>query len=846
VKKSLSLLLALLLLITCVVIATPTAQAATKKEAPKRVIAFVFDNSGTMYIGDADSSKAWCRATYAMEALATMMNPSDVMLIYPMNPIRIGNDTSKVYTDESPLKVTRDNASIIEQIYTPKTADGTQDTHIEALTCARQGLIEYKDADEKWLILMTDGTEFYKDRKPQGKSASISLLTDEFNQAVQQVNAMYLGVGKEAAGNFKVSGPCQYVERQAKTSAEVLSRLTELGNIIFQRDDLTNVKDTVDIDVSMTKLILFAQGSNVDDVKLSGATPTSTNKLKYTTQGSERYPNAGVDESLQGVMLTYENLKAGAYSITNSANADSIAVYYEPNVTLQFEFTDEYGRKVDPNNLYEGKYIVKYGMVDGGTGELITESDLLGKPSYAGYVSHNGEKLEIKGNGLTGERELDLKMGDTLDGAELTATYLDDYTLHSTAEEMGWGDIVIQPRPAGEFIMKIDGGQEEFSLQKLKEGKSYSIEIFYDGEKFTGDALEGVKPTWDEASSNAKLELTFAKDHWEVKLDYKDPADPQSTKCGKCKVAFSATYTPQGSNPVDTAAELTYNIKDDFSPLKISMQASEDYIVISDLEKTKAIVVTLTMNGKKLTKEQFAKVEFSADCGGIKHDVTPHPESSTYEIKLHATDGISEGDYKIRATAKYTDEIGKTSQVDASAVVTLSAMPLWLKWLIGIGIALLIFLLIWWITHIRVLPSQVVKKTDECYMSLGGRPVTEGADFVARRSGKQLKVQSQYVGNNVGITINNIEPGKESYLYKKQKKRTILVKPENVAMVGDVRSADINGVMYRVNKEGKLVPEEEDQKAFMINNGAQFSIDGTMEDGGRTKKFHVDIPVEFK
>ena len=102
------------------------------------------------------------------------------------------------------------------------------------------------------------------------------------------------------------------------------------------------------------------------------------------------------------------------------------------------------------------------------------------------------------------------------------------------------------------------------------------------------------------------------------------------------------------------------------------------------------------------------------------------------------------------------------------------------------------------------------------------------------------------MGNNVGITINNIEPGKESYLYKKQKKRTILVKPENVAMVGDVRSADINGVMYRVNKEGKLVPEEEDQKAFMINNGAQFSIDGTMEDGGRTKKFHVDIPVAFK
>ena len=845
-KKCVSVLLAMILLISSVLVITPSAQAANKKAPPKRVIAFVFDNSGTMYIGDEDSSKAWCRATYAMEALATMMNESDVMLIYPMNPIQIGNDTSKVYTDKSPLSVTRDNASVIEQIYTPKTKDGKQDTHIEALCEARQGLVN-ANADEKWLILMTDGTEFYRDGKALGAKESVKQLTEEFNETVKYANAMYLGVGKEAKSGFSVAGQYQYVERKADNSKQVLTRLTELGNIIFQRDDLNNVKDSVNIDVSVTKLILFAQGSDVDSVKLGGATPTKTSQLKYSTFGAERYPNAGKDESLQGVMLTYEDLKAGTYSVTNSANADSIAVYYEPNVTLQFEFTDEYGRKVDPNNLYEGKYKVKYGMVDGGTGELVAESKLLGDPSYVGYVSHNGKKIDIKKNGLTGEMELDLKMGDTLDGAELTVTYLDDYTLHSTAEEMGWGNIVIKPRPAGEFIMTVNGGQEEFSLQKLKEGKSYSVEIFYDGQKMTGDTLEGVQPTWDEASSNAKLNLTFAKDHWEIKLDYKDPSNPQSTKCGKCKVSLSATYTPQGSNPVDTKADLSYKIKDDFSPLQIEMKLAEDYIVISELEQTKAIVVNLTMNGKKLTAEQFAKVQFTADFGPVNHDKpVPHVEDSTYEIKLRATDGIAEGDYKLKVAATYTDEIGKTSQVDDFAVITLSAMPLWLKWLIGIGIALLILLLIWWITHIRVLPSNVRQKTDECYMSMGGRPVTEGAEFTARRSGKQLKAQAQYVGNNVGLIINNMEPGRESYLYKKQKKRTIMVKPENVSMIGDIRSADINGVMYRINKEGKLVPEEEDQKAFLINNGAQLSIDGTMEDGGRTKKFHVDMPIEFK
>ena len=162
-RKCVSIVLAAILLLTALHLGAPKASAATKPEKT-RAIAIVFDNSGTMYLGDEDSRKTWCRATYAMQALATMMNASDIMQIYPMNPIQIGNSDapkdSDVYTRERPLVIKKENASLIQEICTPNAGD----THIEAVTKAREGLAK-TNADEKWLIVLTDGTVFCSEHK---------------------------------------------------------------------------------------------------------------------------------------------------------------------------------------------------------------------------------------------------------------------------------------------------------------------------------------------------------------------------------------------------------------------------------------------------------------------------------------------------------------------------------------------------------------------------------------------------------------------------------------------------------------------------------------------------------
>ena len=92
---------------------------ASAKTGDSRAIAIVFDNSGSMYM---NGDQAWCRATYAMEVFASMLNEGDTLLIYPMHPITVG-DTE--YTMDNPFRVTdAAQAFMIRDIYT-KEAFGT-------------------------------------------------------------------------------------------------------------------------------------------------------------------------------------------------------------------------------------------------------------------------------------------------------------------------------------------------------------------------------------------------------------------------------------------------------------------------------------------------------------------------------------------------------------------------------------------------------------------------------------------------------------------------------------------------------------------------------------------------
>lgn len=846
VKRCTSILLAVMLLITCMCTTTPTVFASSKT-GESRAIAIVFDNSGSMY---DDGDQAWCRATYAMEVFASMLNKGDKLYIYPMHPITIG---SKKYTMDKPFSLTdAEQASTIRDIFTEE-AGGTP---IESIDCAVKGLKEAK-ADKKYLIVLTDGGTFSENDNELSKDRTKTELDERIKaQSGPSMTVMYLGIGSEACIPDTAESE-HFVKKQAVNTADVLSTLTVMCNQIFGRDTLPKNRisgKSMEFDISMNKLIVFVQGEKISDLKITGTKGASVGKkvssqqTKYSTLGTADYESVP-DTTLQGMIVTYNDCSAGTYNIEYSGTATSIEVYYEPDADLDFVFTDSKGNTVDPNALYEGDYKVSFGMKDARTGKLIS-SDLLGNPHYEGSYFINGKEHPITHDGYSGEVPVSLNMNDTFD-AKLTVTYLSGYTISKDSSDFGWpkGGIKVAERPAGELRLEITGGDDLYSLQDLEAGTPFTATVFYQDTQLTGEELAKVELKWEPETSNAEILKDLKDDHYDLSLHYKDPNEPQNTVCGECTVTIYAYYTAKGSSQAQAQCSLTYNIKDDFVPLKIELFAPQDYIVISDIEKSQPMTVTLKMSGEKLSSEDFAAVVLDVDCGGIQYTLTPNEQDSSYSIQLLKTDGLSEKNYPIKVTAHYTDRIGRETQVSDSLSITLSKMPLWLKWVIGLSILFLLLLLAWLIARIKVLPSCVRPDTESCSLRVGGRDVTDDANFYAKLSGKQLIAYVEYNADELGrVVANKLAPGKESYLYKTSAKRTIWVKfPESVSASGEITTLDVAGIEYKLDPStGNMIAVEEQQAPYTIANGASITINGKTMVSGKLKNFNAEIPLIFK
>lgn len=841
-KRYISMILAVLLLLSCMVTGAPKVHASTKT-GESRAIAIVFDNSGSMY---DDGDQAWCRATYAMEVFASMLNAGDVLQIYPMWPITAGG---KEYTMENPLQITdASQAATIRDIF---TADASG-TPIESVDCAINGL-QTIQASKKYLIVLTDGGTFSKNGNGLSKDRTKKELDNRIQeQAGKNMTIMYLGIGSDAC--IPNTAESEYfVKKQAVNTADVLSTLTVMCNQIFGRDTLPKNRisgNSIEFDISMSKLIVFVQGENIENLKLTGSSAgqlIGSQQTKYSTKGAGDYKSVP-DTSLQGMMVTYADCAAGTYNIEYTGTATSVEVYYEPDADLDFVFTDAAGNTVDPQALYEGDYKVSFGMKDAKTGKLIS-SDLLGSPKYQGSYFIDGQEYPITHEGFSGSVDVPLKMGEKFE-ANLTVTYLSGYTITKNSTDFGWpeGGIQVAARPAGDFRLEISGGDDIYSLQDLEEGSPYIAKVFYQGTQLTGSELEKVELKWEPETSNAEIKKEFADDHWKLSLHYKDPTAPQDTVCGECTVSIYAFYSAQGSSEAQAQCPLTYNINDDFSPLQIDMFVPESYIVIRELEESQAIVVNLRLNGATLTAEDFAAVQLQVDCGGIEHTVTANEQDSSYLIKLLPTAGIAEGDYSIKVTALYIDHIGRETQVDDAASVTLSNIPLWVRWAIGLLLLLILTIIIWVIMHIKVLPKYMHTTRKLSTMNFDGDDVTQSTNFLAEIKKKGAKVQGQYGGKKFGVSMD-VTPGKESYLYKPHKRRSAEVKVASVKKFGPakIQEAMIGSAKYVADETtGKLVPALPNQKPFLLTNGMMVKYSGTIQDAGIDKDFEVTSKLNFK
>ena len=842
-KKTLSLLITVLILLNSLFISVVPVMAS--KTTITRSIAMVFDNSGTMYYGNA-----WCRATYATEVFASMLNAGDTLSIHPMNPIDVNGQK---YTMDSPFVISDPSqASGIREIYT-ESAKG--DTHIESIDAAANYVLGSPN-ENKYVIVITDGTEFYENGVALN-SQTKSKLEERFKKYTDSgVNILYLKIGSE--GDIPQIDSELYTAKKASDSKDVLSNLTAMCNQIFARDILpeSHISDnTINFDISLSKLIVFVQGKDVKDLQVTGkdgatATLASTAETHYSTKGAENLVEinkATIDESLQGMIVTYTDCGIGEYEISCTGESSNVEIYYEPDADLDFIFTDSEGNLVEPDSLYAGDYKVQYGLKDAKTGELI-ESDLIGDPKYEGFYELNGEKHPIQANGKSGETPISLKMDDKLN-AELTASYLTGYSITKTSKDLGWpeGGIIVQPIPVGDLKVEISGGSDVCELQTLDKAAPYIVKVFYQDAQLTGAELQKVALKWNEEKSNAQITSTFKEDHYELTLNHKNPQDPLATKCGKCTLTLEAAYTADGSTETNCKKPFTYTIKDTATAIELLLSAPQTYFVVKDIDAGKSIKATVTVKGKPLSTEEFNALELKVDAEGIGYKVTPLANESAYEIKLDKSGKTDSGNYKLHVTAIHKDQLGRTTSADDKCSITLSTIPNWLRWLIIIIILLIIITVTYLIMHIKRLPTKLHTRKQDCEMVIGGGDGDITPSFSASIENDNLTVWSKVEDIVAGVTMD-VKPADDSYLMTKQEKRKATVESKTVKKYGsaDIKNVIIGDRMFIFNEETyQFEPEEGEFRNFDLKNGNTVEYSGTVWRDGSDQDFNVIVKLKY-
>lgn len=364
---------------------------------------------------------------------------------------------------------------------------------------------------------------------------------------------MYLGIGSVAVMPKVSAGKNIYYADKATTTAEILTKLTAMSNMIFGRDELKLSGDTLEFDLPMSKLILFVQGSGVGDVTLTGSEGKQLNAVSqyapsYGTRGAG-LDYAGVcaaDTSLQGVVATYEDCDAGTYQLSYSGSVTSVGVYYEPDVELSAFLTDEDGQPVDMDALYPGTYRLCYGLADK-NGNL-TNSKLLGETHYSVRYDINGEEQTLESD-ESGWVEVTLGSSDHLN-ADLSATYLNGYRIEKDNAGLGWPLDGLTPtaHPTSRIELKLEAPQTYVVRSQLEEAQPLTATLLLDGQPMPAELLAQTEVTVD-----GELDCTVTPNGdgtYTIRL-----SPEQSAADGLRRITVQASGTDEYGEPYQITAE---------------------------------------------------------------------------------------------------------------------------------------------------------------------------------------------------------------------------------------------------------------------------------------------------
>ena len=558
--RAISVLMSVLL-VTALSINMLTASAAQNASVSKTErtydIAVVFDNSASMY-----ENKAWCRAKYAMEIFASILdyNNGDKLSVYPMWEVTTDGTQPTSGGSFSAISInSRDDIDKLHNLYTVYPAG----TPFEPVKDAYNAL-KKSSATDRWLIVLTDG-EF--NGMTRVKNSNVDLQKELSSLAGNGINVQYLGVGQ--AVTLKADEEKGfYTEKSDDTS--IKDDLINICNTIFQRVILPakyRSGSKLTLDLSMKKVIVFAQGS---DAKINSLKDSSGKEIaiiqnsgqrKYSEIKATGYNNAPVDKTLAGQVVTFDCCAKGEYTL-DCSDADSIQIFYEPDVDIAVELKDSNGNLADISDgeVTAGDYTLNYSIVDNVTGEDVTGSELMGSDvSLKAKVQQSDkEAVEVANGG-----QISLEPDDNT-SIVVSGTYLKDYVITSE----GTGSI---PQPLK--VKLPDPGSFSVSAAVLQDQSWYKISDHENWQPIRVDVQLDGKPLTDEQLQKTQFDITFSDslaNYYEsvpgesainVYVGYKKPGEFVEPVTGKYKFAVNATFTDEYGQAMNGSSEQEFDVQ---------------------------------------------------------------------------------------------------------------------------------------------------------------------------------------------------------------------------------------------------------------------------------------------
>ncbi|MCL2378361.1 MAG: hypothetical protein FWC77_04455 [Defluviitaleaceae bacterium] len=624
--KKILIFIQVLVLLSAILIFPTRAYASTQAQH-RRAIHVVYDDSGSMYRSGGVYNDRWGQAHYAMEVFAAMLSAADTMRVYYMSDFvpAAGGDIN------APPRLTIYGAEPVSARVSQirNTITRTSSTPFDPVIRAYYDLLE-TDADEKWLVVLTDGVFNVLRGLPNEYIDVNGYLTQFASQS--DVNIILLAVGDDPGllrmlATLIPDPSINYYFYHAQNSTDILENITYISNRIFNRNILPfddAATHEFSFDVPMTELLVFAQGENVSINGINGQDfipPHEIADVRYSDTPALDFannPDVIFSRDLMGQVAWFRNIPTGSYSL-DITGARTVEIYFQPDVNIGIKlFMD--GQEVD--NIYEGEHQVYFGFVNE-EGDFFASS-LLGQVTYETVVE-------------TGGRTLSVNSGDTilLDRGDLFINVRAQFLGINTAESNLSSRVFAAPTL---LYVDISAPVSNISITELDDAEAFTITVRNDGNLLSeSDWLNMPLPI---VSSNANVSISNIRRGGTVSTFEFDigraAGEIGSTTAGNITFNVEAQLIYDEHLREGTGSTSMYIYIPDVE-IRATLTDPNHEVTVTYLHNAQAYVLTIRQNGNLLTENEWLNMplptitsDADVNITGLRHG----QEVSTFEFYL--------------------------------------------------------------------------------------------------------------------------------------------------------------------------------------------------------------------